>query len=224
MTEPFSARMRAETADLLERILDLPFNRELADGSLETARFQNYVIQDAIYLLEYGRVLARIAAVAPDADTVALFAKSAEGAILVERALHASYFEQFGITAEQVAAAEPSPTCLAYTDFLQASVARDGLEVGAAAILPCFRIYWDVGRRIAEVTVPDNPYAAWIDNYSDQTFGDAVLAAEAAVDRMAEAAGEATRARMRRAYHRCAQYEWMFWDSAYRMAGWPVRV
>ena len=128
MTLPFSARMREETADLLERILALPFNRELADGSLETARFQNYVIQDALYLLEYGRVLARVAASAPDADTIALFAKSAEGAILVERALHASYFERFGITAEQVAAAEPSPACQAYTDFLQASVARDGVE------------------------------------------------------------------------------------------------
>jgi thiaminase/transcriptional activator TenA len=220
----FSADLRRETADLLERILALPFNRELTQGMLETDRFQHYVVQDALYLLEYGRVLARIAASAPDPDSVALFSKSAEAAILVERALHASYFDLFGITADQVARAEPSPACQAYTDFLQASVARDGFAVGAAAILPCFRIYWDVGRRIAAETIPDNPFSAWIDNYSDQAFGDAVLAVEAVVDRIAAEASPGTRAKMRRAYHRSAQYEWMFWDSAYRMETWPVRV
>jgi thiaminase/transcriptional activator TenA len=220
----FSADLRRETADLLERILALPFNRELADGTLETRRFQNYVVQDAIYLLEYARVLARVAAVAPEPDMIAQFAKSAEGAIHVERALHASYFELFGITPDQVEQAEPSPACLAYTDFLQASISRDGFAVGAAAILPCFRIYWDVGRRIAAVTVQDNPFSAWIDNYSDQAFGDAVLAVEAIIDHIAEQASPTTRAVMRRAYHRSAQYEWMFWDSAYRMETWPVRV
>ncbi|WP_027135950.1 thiaminase II [Geminicoccus roseus] len=220
----FTATMRHETADLLERILALPFNRELADGTLETARFQNYVIQDALYLLEYARVLARVASVAPEPAMISLFAKSADGAIEVERALHASYFELFGIRPEQVEQAEPSPTCLAYTDFLQASISRDGFEVGAAAILPCFRIYWDVGCRIKEVTVADNPFSAWIDNYSDQAFGDVVLAVEAMLDGVAEQVSAATRARMRQAYHRSTQYEWMFWDSAYRMETWPVRV
>jgi thiaminase/transcriptional activator TenA len=224
MTASFSALMREETADLLERILALPFNRELAGGTLESRRFQHYVVQDAIYLLEYGRVLARIASVAPEPDTIALFAKSAEGAIHVERALHASYFQLFGITSEQVAKAEPSPACLAYTDFLQASIGRDGLAPGVAAILPCFRIYWDVGRRIAGITVADNPFSAWIETYADQSFGDAVLAVEAVADRLAEDASTGTRTLMRRAYHRSAQYEWMFWDSAYRMESWPVRV
>ncbi|HEX2526822.1 MAG TPA: thiaminase II [Geminicoccus sp.] len=224
MTVSFSASMRHETADLLKRILALPFNRELAAGTLEPRRFQHYVVQDAIYLLEYGRVLARIASVAPEPATISLFAKSADGAIQVERALHASYFELFGITPEQVAMAEPSPTCLAYTDFLQASIARDGLAVGVAAILPCFRIYWDVGRRIAEVTVADNPFSAWIETYADQSFGDAVLAVEDVADRLAAEASPSTTAAMRQAYHRSCQYEWMFWDSAYRMESWPVRI
>lgn len=224
MTASFSHGLRQDTADLLERILDLPFNRELANGTLETRRFQNYVIQDALYLLEYGRVLAAIAAAAPQADMIVRFAKSAGEAIMVERALHGSYFELFGITPEQAERAEPSATCQAYTDFLHASIARDGFATGAAAVLPCFRIYWDVGRRIAEVTVADNPFSAWIDTYADQAFGDAVLAVEAIVDEVAHRACPDTRARMRQAYHRSAQYEWMFWESAYRLETWPVRV
>ena len=218
----FSSKLQAETASLLERILDLPFNRELAAGTLSAERFQHYVVQDALYLVEYARVLAHLAALAPEPSAIALFAKAAEGAVLVERSLHASYFALFDIAPEQVATAEPSLTCQAYTDFLHASASRDGFAVGAAAILPCFRIYWDVGRRIAAATVPENPYAAWIDTYADPAFGDAVLAAEAAVDQAALAASATTQATMAKAYHRSARYEWLFWDSAYRLEIWPV--
>ena len=30
------------------------------------------------------------------------------------------------------------------------------------------------------------------------------------------------RARMHAAYRRASQYEWMFWDSAWRLEAWPV--
>ena len=220
----FSATMQAETAGLLQRIMDLPFNRELAAGTLSGERFRHYVVQDALYLIEYARVLARLAASAPDPASIALFAKAGEGAILVERALHERYFVQFDIQSAQAQAAKASLSCQAYTDFLHASTARDGFAVGAAAILPCFRIYWNVGRKIASSTASGNPYAAWIDTYADPNFGEAVMAAEAVVDRTATAASPTTREAMRGAYHCSTCYEWLFWDSAYRMETWPVHV
>jgi len=38
----------------------------------------------------------------------------------------------------------------------------------------------------------------------------------------AAAATEGERARMLDAFKRSSQYEWMFWDSAYRLETWPV--
>ena len=96
---------------LYDAILALPFNQELAAGSLARERFTFYVLQDALYLTQFGRALAVTAARAPDEDALIQFAGSAQAAVVVERELHAGFFQTFGITPEQAAATEPSPTC-----------------------------------------------------------------------------------------------------------------
>ncbi len=218
----FTDQAWQQTATLRHAILDLPFNRELAEGTLSRDRFQFYVIQDALYLVEYARALAVAAARAPDPDTIVQFAQSAQGAIVVERSLHAGFFERFGIDAAQAASAEPSPTCLAYTNFLLAVAHNRCYEELIAAILPCFWIYWDVGNAIARGPRSGNPYQAWIDTYSDPEFGKAVESVIAIVDRAADAAAAERQGAMMRAFERSTQYEWMFWDSAYRLERWPT--
>lgn len=222
MSNGFSAAMRSATAPLLQQILELPFNRGLADGSLPKAVFVHYIIQDALYLAEYSRVLAALAGRAPERDALLAFAGSAQGAIAVEQALHERYFADFGVTPAQLATSRASPSCRAYTDFLNAAVHRDGFAVGTAAVLPCFRIYWDVGQAIAARAGAGNPYAAWIATYSDEAFGAAVGRAEEVADRAHARAGEAERALMRDAYERSAVYEWLFWDAAWRLESWPI--
>lgn len=220
----FSQLAWDETAELLGKIIDLPFNRELAAGVLSEERFRYYMIQDALYLEDYSRTLAVCAARAPDAAAMQRFAAAAEEALVVERALHAGFFEKFGIGPEAAAAAEPSPTCAAYTNFLL-SVAHVGSYAEAvAAVLPCFWIYWDVGKRIAAESAADNPYAAWIETYSDPEFGEQVEAVIGITDRTAAAATAEQQARMLDAFKRSTQYEWMFWDSAYRLETWPVAI
>jgi len=69
----------------------MPFNTELAAGVLDRARFKHYITQDAHYLIGFGRALALAAAKAPQPDRIVQFAKAAEVAIVVERALHGSF-------------------------------------------------------------------------------------------------------------------------------------
>ena len=218
----FTAHAWAATASLRAAIMELPFNRELAAGTLSRERFQHYMIQDALYLEQYSRALAVAAAKAPDADAMQRFAHAAEEALVVERALHGGFFETFGIDANQAAAAEPSPTCYGYTNFLLSVAHVGSYEELVAAILPCFWIYWDVGNQIAKEAGADNPYQAWIDTYSDPGFGEAVDAVIAITDRTAATSTDARREAMLRAFKRSTQYEWMFWDSAYRLADWPI--
>src|SRR5215831_12981496 len=170
----FSDEAWERTAALRNAIHRLPFNTELAAGSLTRNRFQTYIIQDAIYLGQFSRALAISAAKAPDTSTMQSFAQSALGAIAVEEALHARYLSDFGIDPASIADAEPSPDCLAYTSFLIAAAYHDPWEVLVAALLPCFWVYWDVGCAIARTAASDNPYKAWIDTYADARFGEAV--------------------------------------------------
>ena len=209
------------TAPLCAAVHALPFNTELADGTLDPARFRFYILQDALYLGEYSRVLALAAARAPDPATVQAFGHAAVEAIAVEQALHGRYLAEFGVTPEAAAAAEPSPDCLAYTSFLLATAHQQPWEVLVAAILPCFWIYWDVAGAIVKRSNPGNPYRAWIDTYADPRFGEAVEMAIGIADRAAAGATPATRAAMLAAFQRSAQYEYLFWDGAYRQRFWP---
>lgn len=218
----FSEQAWQRTAPLRAAIDALPFNTELAAGTLGRDRFQGYVIQDALYLDQYGRALAIAGARGPDGDTLRLFGHAAVEAIAVEQALHGTYLRDFGVDAAMMAAAEPSPDCLGYTSFLMAAAYHDPFEVLIAALLPCFWIYWDVGNTIAKQAAPNNPFRAWIETYSDPGFGDAVKRVIDATDRAAEGTTDAMRQKMMTAFIRSTQWEYLFWDSAYQMRTWPA--
>jgi thiaminase (transcriptional activator TenA) len=91
-----------------------------------------------------------------------------------------------------------------------------------ATLLPCFRIYWEVGKHLYGIAKADNPYQAWIDTYADEGFAEGVKKVIAIGDQMAEAASPTVRDQMFRAFVRASQLEWMFWDSAYRLERWPI--
>ncbi len=217
----FSQHAWQQTAPLRSAIHTMPFNAELAAGSLSRERFQFYIVQDALYLGEYARVLTLAAARGPDSATLRAFAESALEAVAVEQLLHERYLTDFGIDPAALAQADPSPDCLGYTSFLLATAYHEPWEVLVAALLPCFWLYWDVGNAIARVAAPDNPYRAWIDTYADEGFGNAVKAVIGVTDTAAAGASSTVRDRMMRAFVRCCQYEWLFWDGAYRQRGWP---
>ncbi len=221
-TSGFADTVWQRIARLRTAIHALPFNRELADGTLSPQRFQFYIMQDALYLGQYARILALAGARGPDGTVLHAFASCALEAVAVEQVLHERYLAQFGVTAVQLAAAEPSPDCLGYTSFLLATAYHEPWEVLVAALLPCFWIYWDVGNAIARRATADNPYRAWIDTYADAGFGTAVRTVIGITDRAAAGTTAAVRARMANAFVRSSQYEWLFWDGAYQQRGWPA--
>jgi len=217
----FSEEAWDRTRRLREAIHRLPFNTELAAGSLARDRFQGYIIQDSLYLGRFSRALAIAAARAPDTDAMQSFAESALRAVAVEQALHGRYLREFGIDPARIGEAEASPDCLAYTSYLIATAYHEPWEVLVAALLPCFRIYWDVGCVIAQKATAENPYRVWINTYADERFGKAVQTAVSTGDRAAAAVTVATRAAMLAAFVRACQYEWLFWDGAYQRRHWP---
>jgi thiaminase/transcriptional activator TenA len=217
----FSDSVWQQTAALQAAIGRLPFITELTAGSLARSRFQTYITQDAVYLGQFSRALALAAAKAPDAALVQQFAHSAVGAVAVEQALHEKYLREFGVDPAAALRAEPSPDCLAYTSFLLATAYQEPWPVLVGALLPCFRIYWDVGCTVAGNTAADNPYRAWIETYANPDFGASVQRMMTTVDAAADTVTPAVRDRMLAAYIRASQYEWLFWDSAHQQRGWP---
>lgn len=222
MPRKFSTEAWRRNQPLYDKIVAMPFNRDLGTGKLSQARFRNYMIQDAHYLEGFARALALVSAKGHTSDHVVHFAGAAQTAIVVERSLHQDFFARFGVTPSDFAAAEPSPVCDHYVSWLLRTTALEPFEVGLAALLPCFWIYREVGRHIHGTAASANPYRAWIDTYAGEGFEQAVDAVIAVVDEVAKRASERTLGQMHRAFTRAAQLEWMFWDSAWRLEVWEV--
>lgn len=218
----FTNEIWSDVAPLRQAILGLPFLSELAEGSLPLDTFRHYIVQDSLYLAEYARVLAIAAAKAPTAAAQLEFSDGAKVAIEVERALHQAYFAQFGVTPAIVDSAESTPACLGYTSYLASLAATRSYEELIAGVLPCFWVYWEVGCAVKPRAVSPNPYAAWLDTYAAPSFGEATDRVKALVDEAAANTTQTTRDAMAKAFRMATRFEWMFWDSAYRQAGWPI--
>ncbi|MFT2011152.1 thiaminase II [Pontibacter sp. 13R65] len=200
-------------------IISMPFIKELIAGTLPQEKFAFYLGQDSLYLTQFGKALSLISGRAYQAEHVLEFARFAEGAIVVERALHAGYFQKYGLTE----APAMSPTCQHYTSYLLSCASLAQVEVAMAAVLPCFWIYKAVGDYIySQPQVDDNPYQDWINTYAGEEFGAIVQRAINICNQVATTCATAQQQAMTEAYATASKLEWMFWDSAWRLEKWPV--
>jgi thiaminase (transcriptional activator TenA) len=220
----FCDEVWACSARLVRAIHEHPFNTALGAGTLDRDRFAFYIVQDARYLEAFSKALATASVRAANSDDAEFYAKSAHTALVAERTLHAGYVEESGLSSEDLAGIVTSPTCLGYSSFLHATALAKPYPVLAAAVLPCFWVYQDVGAALFERTsgIADHPYRAWISTYSDPAFAESVERAKRITDRLAATAADATREAMATAFYRATEYEWMFWDSAWRLETWPT--
>jgi len=202
---------------IYNRITTMPFITELAAGTLNIEKFKYYMQQDAHYLEYFARTLSVIAAKVTDVTTMLDFVRFAEGAIVVERALHDGYFKQYNVKER----APISPTCHHYVHFMQSTAYAADVAVAMAAVLPCFWIYKKVGDHILEIqTQNNNPYADWIGTYAGEEFGLIVDKAIALCNTAAAQATPAQQQAMTSAFVRASQLEFGFWDSAYNVEKW----
>lgn len=213
----FTDELWEEIAPIKKAIDQGQFVRGLGDGSLSQDKFNYYMVQDALYLGAYAKVLAGLATFAHDPDDLVFWAEASANSIKVERELHASHVDV-------MAAATPSPTCRAYSDFLAAQLASGEYGIAAAAVLPCFWIYQVVGTELLDTAgdLEKHPYGDWIGMYANPMFAEETKIVRGIVDRVAEGVLELQRQRMRDAFVQASRYEWMFWDAAWRMETWPI--
>ena len=204
-------------ASIYAQIIDLPFVRGLADGSLSHERFMHYITQDSLYIGEYFRVLSHIASRLETSSHAADFVAFAADGVAVEKALHESY-----ISLSDRKETAMSPACMLYTSILKAQ-SYAPVEVEAAAVLPCFWVYQRVGETIYNAcTDRTSPYKAWIDTYADPAFKASTQRAIDICDELAQTASPETRAAMTDIFVLCTKMEWLFWESAWNLEKWKI--
>jgi thiaminase (transcriptional activator TenA) len=218
----FTADLWRSIEPIYAAILRHPFVTGLTDGTLPRASFQFYAVQDALYLREFARSLSMAAARAPRDEWIIMFNEHAATTLKVERALHEEFFKQFGLSPADVASTPLAPTNLAYTSYLLAVAHGAPFHEGLAALLPCYWIYWEVGKALERAGSPDPLYARWIGTYAAEEFGSLVTAVLEVTNETAASLTAPQQDTMRRHFVTTSRYEWMFWDMGWRREAWPV--
>ena len=218
----FSAGLWDSIGDIYAAILAHPFITGLTDGTLPAESFAFYVVQDALYLQDYARALAAVGSRAPTSEAMQMFARHAADAVAAELELHATLLGELGISPQDVKRAEQAPTNRGYTAYLLATAHAGSYAEGVSAVLPCYWIYWEVGKELLRLGSPDPRYQRWISTYAAPEYGAVVAAVIAEVDRIAPTVSGAERELMSRHFRTTSRYEWMFWEAGLRRESWPV--
>ena len=194
-----------DIAGLRAGIDDLEFIVQLADGSLEREKFNYYLAQDALYLQHYAQVLAQASMLAPDLDSQRFWVKGAGEILEGELQLHRSHLVE--------GQANPSATTLNYVNHL--SSCNTSYPELIAAILPCYWLYQDIGKRLAAANYAGHPYGDWLQTYASEEFDESTAQAIGMVRAAWKLADPAQRERMRQAFLRSSEHELAFFAQAH---------
>ncbi|MEM1610346.1 MAG: thiaminase II [Sulfolobales archaeon] len=210
--------------DVFSAILNHPFIRGLTTGDLSVEAFKYYVIQDYLYLRDFSRALSRLASRSRDEDLILMFSEHAKTAIEVEKSLHKSFLSEWGLGEKEVARIPPSPINYAYTSHLLRTVAEESYEEAVASVLPCYWIYLEVGKHLEKKGSPNPLYKRWIDTYSSTTYENIVKIVLNAADKILYRVREKLWEDVVRSFRISSIYEYLFWDSAYRLEKWVFSI
>ena len=218
----FHQHLREEARSVWEAIFAHPFVKELGNGTLTRERFLFFVRQDYLYLQDFARALCLGGAKADSLDTLDMFADHAATVVRVERHLHGNFAKKLDLAPEELTQTVQAPVTQAYTRHLLAVAQGGTLGETVAVVLPCYWIYWEVGKHLSASLPSDPLYAEWIQAYSAEDFGAHVEQQLKLVDRLGKDASAAEKERMQKHFVQSSRYEYLFWEQAYRQEDWSV--
>ncbi len=204
------------------QILKHPFIHGLTSGELDEEAFRFYVIQDAIYLKDFGRGLALLGARSENDNDLMMFCEHAKTAIVVERELHKSFIEAWGLSWGDIEKTEPSPNCLLYTSYLLRVVYSRPYYEALGAFLPCYWIYREVGKALVKQSSPHALYQRWIDTYAGEEFALTVRDMLATVEDACSSLSAGQKERVANHFRITSKFEYLFWDMGYHRQKWPL--
>jgi len=202
--------------DLMPKIHALPFNRELANGSLPLEKFIHYLIQDAFYLEDFSKALTLTVSKLTQCQQIKRLIQLTNETTKVEREFHCTILQKHkldtGITHKK------SQSCLIYTNYLQSIANTAPVEEAVASLLPCFWVYQQVWQHLAMKKTANNPYQSWINLYSNPSFNIAVNSIITIANELGSTATARTKKSMITSFRHATQLEQYFWEETYIQA------
>ena len=214
----FSRELKEKAAKAWEDGYNHPFVQEIGRGTLDREKFKFYLIQDYHYLLQYAKVFA-LATVKADTETLMLMLTNVQKSVLDEISLHKQYMERYGVSGEEISEIAPSLFNRTYTaNMLAVGQTGDIAEI-LATVFPCAWTYSDYGKRLKRQYaqgLAENFYKTWIENYAGTAFEESFAWFYDTLDELVAGKTDAQREKIERIFISSVEFEYLFWDMAYK--------
>ena len=186
-------------------------------------RFTYFIFQDYLYLLDFAQVLCHGGAKSPNLKTLEVFARHALIAIGMTPIEEVQGGKTIGFSAKQLDRLPKGPITEAYTRHLQAVAGGGSLGEIVAAILPCYWIYGEVGRKLYKGR-PGKPkiYREWIETYASEEYWKPLREQIRLMDALGGSARQSAKKLMTSHFLLSSRYEYLFWDQAYNLEKWRI--
>ncbi|MFC6291774.1 thiaminase II [Macrococcus epidermidis] len=220
----FTERIWKRVEPIWSSYLEHSFVKGLGDGTLSNEKFQHWLKQDYVYLIEYAKLMAIGSAKSRDLSTMSTFANLLHGTLFMEMDLHRKFAASYGISSDELEATDSAATNTAYTSYMLNHAQRGGAEHVVACLLACAWSYNFIGKSLAEKggLSQSNPYHAWVETYSGEEFTDLTNDAIRLMDELTEGKPEAELAELEEIIVKTSYYEYMFWDMCENLETWNI--
>ncbi len=215
-----SEDLRESVGTLWEMTVAHPFVEELGNGTLPPEKFRTYFEQDHLFLKDWIALMTSGVAKAPDFDHARPLAAFVHLALAGEEGLFQQYFQETGLSQDDILDLRPLPTCFGYSNFLKRIADEGTFQEIITTLLGIEWPYLDWGKQLAaQGKRPGNTYyQTWIDIHAGVELDDFVTWMRHVLD--GDMVSDASR--LKEIFTYTLRYEYLFWEMAYVGESWPV--
>jgi thiaminase/transcriptional activator TenA len=220
----FSDTLRETATSIWDKILEHPFLREMAAGTLPTEKYVFYIKQDYLYLKEFSRCISLAVSKAEKVELMSTLSGLMNGCLTYEMNMLRSHLMELGLRPDDVQMIQMAPTNYGYTRHMLHVAYSGSVGENLAALLPCMWTYQVIGEKlwITKADKLEGYYSDWIRSYRSGEYRQLVDKYKSMIDDCEKDASTTERAAMTRLFMTSSRYEYMFWDMAYNMETWPL--
>jgi len=206
-------RLKADCAQDWQDYTHHAFVEQMRMGTLPLAAFQDYLVQDFLFLIQFARAYALSVYKSRSLAEMRAGLGGLKAIMDVEMELHLRMCDRWGLAAVDLEQVPEKTQTIAYTRFvLEAGNAGDLLDL-YVALAPCMIGYGEIGARLVEQQGEDNPYAEWINEYASVEYQELVQATIGNLDDLAAVMmTEARYPQLKRLFGSATRLESDFWQ------------
>lgn len=217
-----SERLIESERQLFDEYTKHPFVQGIGSGELDKEKFQYYLVQDYLYLIDYARVFALGAAKAKNPRAMKIFAAYVNQIMGGEMDIHRRYMNRLGITRDEAENAKAALDNISYTSYMIRIAYEEGEAEAAAAILSCAISYEIIAKNLLKQYpgADEHPFfGEWIRGYTSEEYHKENQKLIQLFDELTEDYTEKQIAHLMEIFHISSRYEGAFWEMAWNKRG-----